>query len=75
MGGTIPMLSPHPEKWGDASPRPPPIDARCYEERLLLYLAANNIADDIADRRKAIFLRKVGRDIYHVLSDLCSPGG
>ena len=22
------MLSPHPEKWGDASPRPPPIDAR-----------------------------------------------
>ena len=28
-GGTIPMLSPHPEKWGDASPpRPPPIDAR-----------------------------------------------
>ena len=28
-GGTIPMLSPHPEKWGDASPpRPPAIDAR-----------------------------------------------
>ena len=27
-GGTIPMLSPHAEKWGDASPRPPPIDAR-----------------------------------------------
>ena len=28
-GGTIPMLSPHPEKWGDASPpRPPTIDAR-----------------------------------------------
>ena len=26
------MLSPHPEKWGDASPppRPPPIDARAY---------------------------------------------
>ena len=27
-GGTIPMLSPHPEKWGNASPRSPPIDAR-----------------------------------------------
>ena len=29
-GGTIPMLSPHAEKWGDASPppRPPPIDVR-----------------------------------------------
>ena len=24
------MLFPHPEKWGDASPRPPPIDARAY---------------------------------------------
>ena len=31
-GGTIPMLSPHSEKWGDASPRPPPIDAREYDE-------------------------------------------
>ena len=30
-GGTIPMLSPHPEKWGGASPRPPPIDARAGE--------------------------------------------
>ena len=31
-GGTIPMLSPHPEKWGGGGgtrpPRPPPIDAR-----------------------------------------------
>ena len=28
-GGTIPMLSPQAEKWGDASPPPvPPIDAR-----------------------------------------------
>ena len=30
-GGTIPMLSPHPEKWrggGASPPRPPPIDAR-----------------------------------------------
>ena len=27
-GGTIPMLSPHAEKWGDASPRPWPNDAR-----------------------------------------------
>ena len=26
-GGTIPMLSPHPEKWGDASP-PSPTDRR-----------------------------------------------
>ena len=24
------MLSPHAEKWGDASPRPPPIDARAH---------------------------------------------
>ena len=44
----------------------------CYEERLLLYLTANNIADDIADRRKAIILGEMGRDIYQVLSDLCS---
>ena len=29
-GGTIPMLSPRPEKWGGGTrpPRPPPIDAR-----------------------------------------------
>ena len=30
-GGTIPMLSPQPEKWGGGDarpPRPPPIDAR-----------------------------------------------
>ena len=34
-GGTIPMLSPHPEKWGggDACPRPPPIDASVREGR------------------------------------------
>ena len=31
-GGAIPMLSPHAEKWGDASPRPPPIDARVAED-------------------------------------------
>ena len=32
-GGTIPVLSPHAEKWGDASPppRPPPIDARALK--------------------------------------------
>ena len=34
-GGTIPMLSPHPEKWGDASPRPPPIDARDCESNVM----------------------------------------
>ena len=38
-----------------------------------MYLTANNIPDDNADRRKAIFLSEVGRDIYQVLSDLCSP--
>ena len=29
-GGAIPMLSPHPEKWGGGTrpPCPPPIDAR-----------------------------------------------
>ena len=27
-GGTIPMLSPLPEKWGDASPPPSPTDRR-----------------------------------------------
>ena len=27
-GGTIPMLSPHAEKWGTRPPRPPPIDTR-----------------------------------------------
>ncbi len=42
----------------------------CYEGCLLLYLTANNTPDD---RRKAIFLSEVGRDIYQVLSDLCSP--
>ena len=45
----------------------------CYEERSLLYLTANNTADENAGRRKAIFLSEVGRDIYQVLSDLCSP--
>ena len=27
-GGTIPMLSPHAEKWVTCPPRPPPIDVR-----------------------------------------------
>ena len=27
-GGGNSYAAPHPEKWGDASPRPPPIDAR-----------------------------------------------
>ena len=31
----------------------------CYEERLLLYSTANNIVDDNAARRKAIFLSEV----------------
>ena len=34
---------------------------------------ANNIPDDNADMRKAIFLSEVGRDIHQVLSDICSP--
>ena len=36
-GGTIPMLSPHPEKWGGrVPPRPPPIDARgCMYEYVI----------------------------------------
>ena len=40
---------------------------------MLLYLTANNIADDNADRRRAIFLSEAGRGICQVLSDLCSP--
>ena len=44
----------------------------CYEERLQLYLKVNNIADDNADRREAIFLSEMGRDIYQVLSDFRS---
>ena len=36
-----------------------------YEERLLLYLTANNIADDNGDRRKVIFLSEVGRNRYY----------
>ena len=28
------MLSPHAEKWGDASTRPPPIDARDVDRRV-----------------------------------------
>ena len=39
---------------------------------MLLFLTANNIPDSNADRRKAIFLIEVGRDIYQVLSELCS---
>ena len=38
-----------------------------------MHLMANNIPDDNANRRNAIFQSEVGRDIYHVLSDLCSP--
>ena len=46
-----------------------------YEERLKLYLVANNIAanDANAERRKAIFLSEVGKEIFQVLSDLFSP--
>ena len=43
-----------------------------YEEGLLLYLTVNNIAEDNADRRKAICY-EVGKDIYQLLPDLCSP--
>ena len=45
----------------------------CYEECLVLYVMANSIAEDNADRRKAIFLNEVGRDIYQLLPDFCSP--
>ena len=47
----------------------------CYEERLKLYLVANNIlaVEGNAERRKAIFLNEVGKDIFQVLSDLFSP--
>ena len=41
-----------------------------YEGRLLLYLTANIISDDSADRRKALFLSEVGMGIYQLLSDL-----
>ena len=43
-----------------------------YEQRLKLYLLANNVVESVAnaDRRKAIFLSEVGRDIFQVLSDL-----
>ena len=47
-----------------------------YEERLKLYLVANKTAanDENAERRKAIFLSEVGKEIFQVLSDLFSPG-
>ena len=43
------MLSPHPEKWGDASPpRPPPIDAReCGYDKLY----NNEDHDDYEDNK------------------------
>ena len=46
-----------------------------FEERLKLYLIANNIAanDAHAERHKAIFLSEVGKEIFKVLSDLFSP--
>ena len=46
-----------------------------YEERLKLYLVANNTSanDEIAERRKAIFLSEVGKEIVQVLSHLFSP--
>ena len=46
------MLSPQAEKWGDASPRPPPIDARAYCARHLLVQAqcpATSQAESTAD--------------------------
>ena len=42
--GTIPMLSPHPEKWGGGTrpPRPPPIDARvCRRHSTLHHFPTN----------------------------------
>ena len=30
------MLSPHAEKWGDASPRPPPIDTRASNTAVIV---------------------------------------
>ena len=46
-----------------------------YEERLKLYLVANNISanDENEERRKAIFLSEVGKEIFQVLSYLFSP--
>ena len=43
------------------------------EEHLLLYLMANNIAEDNTDRREAIVHSEVEKNIYQVLSDVCSP--
>ena len=46
-----------------------------YEERLKLYLIANNITANAGndERRKAIFLTDVGKEIFQDLSDLFSP--
>ena len=44
-----------------------------YEERLLLFSTANNIAEDNADRRKTVFVSEQEKDIHQVLSDSCSP--
>ena len=46
-----------------------------YEERLKLYLIANDIAANAGneERRKAIFSTEVGKEIFQVLSDLFSP--
>ena len=58
---------------GKFEPKTETVD--CYEERLKLYLVANNIlgVEGNAERRKAIFLSEVGKDIFQVLSDLFSP--
>ena len=64
MAGLIGMLGKLDQKTKTVS---------CYKECLLLYLTEYNIADDNAVRSKAIFISEVGRDIYQVLSDSCSP--
>ena len=63
MAGLIETLGKFDPKTGTVS---------CYDERLLLFLTANNIPDDNADMHKAIFLSEVVRNIHQVLSDLCS---
>ena len=41
------MLSPHAEKWGDASPRPPAIDARASNTVFIrIHISAGVCAGD-----------------------------
>ena len=61
------MLSPHAEKWGDASPRPPPIDARGSKNGIQLFTVGFFFNTGDTDRRSSAVLFQVVQWLFKLV--------